>query len=337
VTAAGVRETARVFEPVGPGVYAVDTETVRPLADASYLIVESGHAAFVDTGTHHSVPNLLRALGELDLDAGRVDYILLTHVHLDHAGGAGRLTAALPRARVVVHPRGAAHLVEPERLVAATKAVYGGAAFAAQFGDVLPVEAGRVKTVGDGERLAFGSRTLEFLHTPGHALHHVCIADRESREVFTGDTFGISYREADTAAGEFIFPTTTPAQFDPDQLHASISRVAALEPRAAYLTHYGRVGRIGELAQHLHADIDAFVRIAREAGGDNDRGGVPVAGGKAPDKDRTARMEQAMYRHLCERLDAHGFTADEAKRHALLDGDVALNCAGLESWLARVS
>jgi glyoxylase-like metal-dependent hydrolase (beta-lactamase superfamily II) len=328
VTGAGVRE-ARVFEPVGPGVYAVDTETVRPLADASYLIVESGHAAFVDTGTHHSVPNLLKALGELDLDAGQVDYILLTHVHLDHAGGAGRLAAALPAARVVVHPRGATHLVEPERLVAATKAVYGEAAFAAQFGDVVPVAAERVKTVGDGERLAFGARTLEFLYTPGHALHHVCIADRDSREVFTGDTFGISYREADTDAGEFIFPTTTPAQFDPAQLHASISRVAALEPEGAYLTHYGRVGRIGELAQDLHADIEAFVRIAREAGG-----GAPRA---ARDPDRIVRMERAMYRHLCERLDAHGFPADENRRHALLDGDVALNCAGLESWLARVS
>jgi glyoxylase-like metal-dependent hydrolase (beta-lactamase superfamily II) len=318
VTAAQVREATRVFEPVGSGVYAVDTETVRPLADASYLMVESGRAAFVDTGTHHSVPNLLKALATLDLDADQVDYILLTHVHLDHAGGAGRLAAALPGARVVVHPRGAAHLVGPERLVAATKAVYGEAAFAAQFGDIVPIAAERIRTVEDGERLAFGSRALEFWYTPGHALHHLCIADRESREVFTGDTFGISYRETDTAAGEFIFPTTTPAQFDPGQLHASISRVAALEPDCAYLTHYGRVGRIGALAQALHADVDAFVRIAREAGRD------------------AGRMERAMYRHLAERLDAHGFPADEDKRHALLDGDVALNCAGLAAWLARV-
>jgi glyoxylase-like metal-dependent hydrolase (beta-lactamase superfamily II) len=320
VTAARIRGAARVFEPVGSGVYAVDTETVRPLADASYLIVDAGHAAFVDTGTHHSVPNLLETLAALDLDAHQVDYILLTHVHLDHAGGAGRLAAALPGARVVVHPRGAPHLASPERLAAATRAVYGEAAFAAQFGEIVPIAAERIRTVEDGERLALGARTLEFLYTPGHALHHLCIADRESREVFTGDTFGISYRETDTAAGEFIFPTTTPAQFDPDQLHASISKVAALEPDGVYLTHYGRVGRIGELARELHADVDAFVRIAREAG----RNAVPD-------------MERAMYRHLARRLDAHGFAADEETRHALLDGDVTLNCAGLDAWLARVS
>jgi glyoxylase-like metal-dependent hydrolase (beta-lactamase superfamily II) len=322
VTTAQVRKAAPVLEPVGSGVCVVDTETVRPLADASYLIVESGRAAFVDTGTHHSVPNLLRALAALDLDTDQVDYILLTHVHLDHAGGAGRLAAALPAAQVVVHPRGATHLVRPERLVAATKAVYGEAAFAAQFGEIVPIAAGRIKTVEDGERLVWGARTLEFLYTPGHALHHVCIADRESREVFTGDTFGISYRETDTAAGEFIFPTTSPAQFDPDQLHASISRIAALEPEGAYLTHYSRVGGIGRLALDLHADVDAFVRIAREAGGGT---------------DRIARMERAMYRHLAQRLDAHGCSADERTRHAVLDGDVSLNCAGLEAWLARVS
>jgi glyoxylase-like metal-dependent hydrolase (beta-lactamase superfamily II) len=319
---AEVRSAARVLQPVGSGVYAVDTETVRPLADASYLIVESGRAAFVDTGTHHSVPNLLKALAALDLDADQVDYILLTHVHLDHAGGAGRLAAALPGARVIVHPRGATHLANPERLVAATKAVYGESAFAAQFGDIIPIAAGRIKTVEDGERLALGARVLEFLYTPGHALHHLCIADRESREVFTGDTFGISYRETDTAAGEFIFPTTTPAQFDPDQLHASISKVAQLEPECAYLTHYSRVGDIGELAGDLHADVDAFMRIAREAG----RGA-----------DRIGRMERAMFRHLAGRLDAHGFAADEALRHAVLDGDVTLNCAGLDAWLARIT
>jgi glyoxylase-like metal-dependent hydrolase (beta-lactamase superfamily II) len=303
-------------------VYAVDTETVRPLADASYLIVESGRAAFVDTGTGHSVPNLLQALAALGLDAGDVDYIILTHVHLDHAGGAGLLARALPGAGVVVHPRGAPHLVAPERLIAASKAVYGESSFARQFGDVVPIPAERIKTVADGERLAFGGRTLEFLHTPGHALHHVCIADRDARTVFTGDTFGVSYRETDTAAGEFIFPTTTPAQFDPEQLHASISRIVALRPDGAYLTHFSRVGHIDKLAGDLHADVDAFVRIARAA---------------AALEDRIAHIERALFDHLSGRLIAHGFSGDEAARHGVLDGDVTLNSAGLAAWLERVS
>src|ERR1700735_4112733 len=120
----------RIPQAVGDGVFAVDTEHVRGEADASYLIVEGEHAAFVDTGTHRSVPNLLGALIALDIDVEQVDYVLLTHVHLDHAGGAGTLMASLPRARVVVHPRGAPHLTDPAKLVAATRTVYGDEVFA---------------------------------------------------------------------------------------------------------------------------------------------------------------------------------------------------------------
>src|ERR1700684_2285599 len=157
---------------LGDGVFAVDTGHVRREADASYLIVDGARAAFVDTGTHRSVPNLLAALGALDIGVEQVDYVLLTHVHLDHAGGAGALMASLPRARVVVHPRGAPHLADPAQLLAAAKTVYGEEVFAAQFGDAVPIPAQRILTVADGDRLAFGARTLEFLHTPGHALHH---------------------------------------------------------------------------------------------------------------------------------------------------------------------
>ena len=312
----------QICEAVGAGVYTVDTGHVRARAVASYLIVSEGRAAFVDAGAHSSVPNLLEALDTLDIDEAQVEYLLLTHIHLDHAGGAGRLAAALPRARVLVHPRGAPHMVDPSKLLAATKAVYGERHFAEQYGEIVPIPADRVGSVSDGERIVLGERTLEFIYTPGHALHHVCIADREAGEVFTGDTFGISYREGDTASGEFIFPTTSPAQFDPEQLHASISRVAALRPRSAYLTHYSRVGDIERLAGDLHADVDAFVRIARAA---------------AAAPGRVQKMESELYAHLCRRLDVHGFPQDEAARHALLDGDMVLNAAGLDAWLTRVA
>jgi len=309
-------------QQLGDGVFAVDTEHVRREADASYLIVDGGRAAFVDTGTHRSVPNLLAALGALDIDSERVDYVLLTHVHLDHVGGAGALMASLPRARAVVHPRGAPHLTDPAKLLAAAKTVYGEAVFAEQFGDAIPVPAERIVTVKDGERLAFGARTLEFLHTPGHALHHVCILDRDTRELFAGDTFGVSYRESDTAAGPFIFATTSPSQFDPGQLRASVARLAALEPRCAYVTHYGRVDPVAKLARDLDADIDAVARIAR-------------ASAAAP--DRLQRIERELFAHLSRRLQAHGFAGGATARHALLDGDVALNAAGLDAWLRRAA
>ena len=312
----------QIYEPVGSGVFAVDTEHMRARADAGYLIVEDGRAAFVDTGTDLSAPNFLKTLAALRIEPECVEYILLTHIHLDHAGGAGRLAAALPRALIAVHPRGAAHLADPSKLIAATKAVYGDAAFAAQFGDIVPVAAGRILALEDGQSLRLGARTLEVIYTPGHALHHLSILDRDLREVFAGDTFGISYRECDTAAGEFIFPTTSPGQFDPDQLHASVSRIAALEPRAVYLTHYGRVGQIGKLAADLHTDIDALVGIARAA---------------AAAPDRVARMRSQIYRHWSGRLSAHGFRGDDAERHGLLDIDAALNAAGLDAWLKRIA
>ena len=309
-----------ICERVGDGVFCIDTEYGRPRMDASHLIVAGRHAAFVDTGTFFSVPNLLAALAAQDLDTEAVDYIILTHIHLDHAGGAGRLAAALPRARVLVHPRGAAHMIDPTLLIAATKAVYGEARYLAEYGDIAGIPAARVEAVEDGRRIDLGGRTLEFIHTPGHALHHLCMLDRDASEIYTGDTFGVSYREFDTAAGAFIFPATVPNQFDPAQMHASVDRILACKPRCVYLTHYSRVERVEELGRQLHADIDAFVNLARSVG-------------DAP--DRTARLIPRLFDHLSARLDAHGFTGDAAARHAGLDGDIALDAAGLDAWLSR--
>ena len=309
-----------VYEQVSEGVIAVDTEFIRPRMDASHLIVDSGRAAFVDAGTSFSIPNLLEALAAQDLDVNDVDYLLLTHIHLDHAGGAGNLVAALPRARVVMHPRGAAHMIEPAVLIAATKAVYGEARFTEEYGEILPIPKERVDVAEDGRQIRIGTRTLQLIHTPGHALHHLCAVDRDRGEIFAGDSFGISYRELDSAVGEFIFPTTSPSQFDPEQLHSSIDRIMAFKPTSIYLTHYSRVGQPDKLARDLHADIDAFVGMASSV----------VEG-----PNRVERLGTRLFDYLSTRLDAQGVTADVAQRHAVLDGDVALNAAGLVAWLSR--
>jgi glyoxylase-like metal-dependent hydrolase (beta-lactamase superfamily II) len=191
-----------MYEQVGRGIFAIDTEYVRPRMDASHLIVDEGHAAFVDVGTHFSIPNLLATLAALDLGPDAVDYVFLTHIHLDHAGGAGRLVAALPRARVLVHPRGMAHVVDPTILAAATAAVYGAARFAKEYGEIQAIPADRVEALDDGQRVVLGARTWEFMFTPGHALHHVCIVDRDGGDLFAGDTFGVSYpSSASSGAG----------------------------------------------------------------------------------------------------------------------------------------
>ena len=213
-------------------------------------------------------------------------------------------------------------MVDPSGLVAATKAVYGEARFLQEYGDISGIAADRIDAVEDGRRIALGGRTLEMFYTPGHALHHLCIVDRDTAEVFTGDTFGVSYRELDTAAGEFVFPTTSPSQFDPDQLHASVDRILGYKPKAAYLTHYSRVRELTRLGLDLHSEIDEFVNIARST---------------ADAPDPVELTELLLFEHLAERVAAHGFGGGERELHALLDNDVALNAAGLHIWLARRS
>lgn len=246
--------------------------------------------------------------------------MFLTHIHLDHAGGAGALAAQLPNARVAVHPRGAQHLIDPARLIDATRKVYGDAIYDRLYGDIRPVPAERLVVTGDGARHDLAGRPFEFLHTPGHALHHQAIVDAEASAVFAGDTFGVSYREFDVDGREFILPATTPTQFDPEQLHGSIDRVLARAPRAVFLTHYSRVVGIARLGTELHAAVDAYVTLARRHGAE------PA---------REARLREAIFDWHSAALDAHGFPGDAARRHALLDEDIALNVQGLLSWLDR--
>jgi len=306
--------------PVGNGVYRIDTEYLRPGLAASHLVVDDGHAAFVDTGAAPAHPRLMQALTELGLAPDQVDYVFLTHVHLDHAGGAGQLMRALPRARAVLHPRGAPHMVDPAKLIAGTVAVYGDTMYRELYGEIVPVAAERMILANDGDRIALGSRTFELLDTPGHARHHYCAHDLDHDDIFSGDTFGISYRDFDTAAGAFIFPTTTPVQFDPAALHSSVDRLMARRPRRMVLTHFGPVGDLERLSGDLHADIDEFVAVARR------HAGVP---------ERADRIAEDVFRYLSARLDSHGFAGDEELRHQLLDPDIRLNTQGLEVWLAR--
>jgi glyoxylase-like metal-dependent hydrolase (beta-lactamase superfamily II) len=304
------------------GITAVDTEYIRPGLAAAHLIVQDGRAAFVDVGTNHSVPYLLAALDELGVARDAVDFVLLTHVHLDHAGGAGKLIQALPRARAIVHPRGAPHLAQPGKLIAASIAVYGEAIYRELYGELVPVAPERMLQMHDGQTVELAGRELTLINTPGHALHHYCIVDRAYANVFTGDTFGISYRALDTAAGAFIVPTTTPTQFDPDQLIGSIERLLQFQPRAAYLMHYSRVTGLPRLAESLQMQIRAIADIARCHSTDPDRGTAIKA------------EMRALWVTLAR---AHGITPAEQKVDTVLDKDLELNTQGLIAWLARAS
>lgn len=300
------------------GIITLDAGYLRPGLAAIHLIVEAGHAAIVDTGTHQSVPTVLAALEALGLAPGDVDYVIVTHAHLDHAGAAGALMRVCANARLVAHPRGARHLIDPTRLVAGSRAVYGADTFDRLYGEIVPVPAERVIEGHDGLRLDFRGRTLTFLDTPGHARHHFCVHDARSESVFTGDTFGIAYREFEVDGHPFIFPTTTPVQFDPMALHASIDRILALEPEAAFLTHYGRITNLEALAPQLHAFIDEWCDLALAAPGE----------GAA----RQAALEAELEASLLRRLRAHGCVQEESICRDLLANDVGLNAQGLLLW-----
>jgi glyoxylase-like metal-dependent hydrolase (beta-lactamase superfamily II) len=300
------------------GIHTIDTGFVRPHFDAAYLIVENGRGAFIDCGTNHSVPRMLAALDNAGLQPEHVDWLILTHVHLDHAGGAGELMSKLPNAHLVAHPRGARHMVDPSMLWAGASAVYGEQTMEREYGRLRPVPAERVIESADGYVVDLPGRPLLCLETPGHAKHHQAIYDARARVCFTGDTFGLSYRELDTAAGPFILPTTTPVQFDPGALHASINRLLLLEPEAMYLTHYGRVERVPKLAEDLHEQIDAMVAIAQ---------GLKNA------PERHEALKDALARLYFERSRLHGWQGSRDELLGLLGMDVELNAQGLGVWL----
>jgi glyoxylase-like metal-dependent hydrolase (beta-lactamase superfamily II) len=318
--AASNPSVSRLAQPQGDGLYLIDTDYVRPGLAASHLLVDSGRAAFIDTGPGPAAPRLLAALDEVGIARDQVDYLFLTHVHLDHAGGAGQMMRALPNARAVLHPRGAPHLVDPTKLIAGTIAVYGEPAYRRLYGELLPIPADRVLLMEDGLRLAVGARTFEFINAPGHAKHHHCPIDLDYRDVYAGDNFGICYREFDTAAGPFMLPTTTPVHFEPDVLHRTIDRLLTYRPRRIVQTHFGPVTDLARLSTDLHVELDALVDMGRR---------------HLDAPDRTQRIRDEMFERFSRRLDAHGYMGGVERRHAFIDEDVNLNTQGLEVWLNR--
>jgi glyoxylase-like metal-dependent hydrolase (beta-lactamase superfamily II) len=310
------------LSPHPDGITAVDTEYLRPGMAAAHIIRQGAAAAFVDVGTNYSVPHLLAALSELGIPRDAVEYVFITHVHLDHAGGAGLLMQSLPKARLVAHPRGAPHLVDPSKLIKASIAVYGQENYRSLYGELVPVPADRMEIAADGQVISLQGREFTLLHTPGHAMHHYSLVDGAHHNIFTGDTFGLSYRELDSAAGAFIVPTTTPTQFDPEQLVASIDRLMATQPHAAYLMHYSRVTDLPRLATALKQQIRDFATLAQR---------------HAVDPDPYAQIRADMRALWLRLMRQHGVEDAEARIEPVLGNDLDLNTQGLVSWLERLN
>jgi glyoxylase-like metal-dependent hydrolase (beta-lactamase superfamily II) len=310
-------ECITVLEYEG-GIVAIDSGMVRARMAACYLLETDSAVAVVEAGNNDSADRILSVLASRGRRPEEVSHVIVTHVHLDHAGGAGKLMQHLPNARLVVHPRGARHMIDPSKLEASARAVYGDEQFDEMYGSLVPVAEDRVIIMDDGGSLEVGKRPLSFMDSPGHARHHFCVWDEQTRGWFTGDTFGISYRDLDTRNGPFLFPTTTPIQFDPDALVASVQRLLAKKPKNMYLTHFGRVQDIDRLANDMISGVRQFAAFGEEM--------------DALD-DRESAIQGAMMEWLVTRARSHGVTSTDDMLRDVLAGDVALNTQGIEFWL----
>jgi len=310
------------LEQIDDGVYCIDTALYRPRHTASYLLRHGDELAFFDTGAANNVPTLLEATRRVGLGPEAVKYVMPTHVHLDHAAGAGSLMRECPNATLVTHHKGAAHMIDPSKLQQGAMAVYGEAEFQRVFGDLEPVPEARVVAAHDGQTFDLGGHDILFLDTPGHANHHGCFYDTVTRTLFTGDTFGLSYREFDTAAGPWVIATTTPVAFDPDAWQESLNRMMALAPRAACPTHFGRLADPADLAPMLRANIQAHTAIALEEEPRDEHG-------------RAERLQAAVDALLVGEALRRAPEVGEARARDLLALDIELNAQGLHVWLKR--
>jgi glyoxylase-like metal-dependent hydrolase (beta-lactamase superfamily II) len=302
------------FTSLAQGIYCIDALYIKPQVASIYLLREGDEVAIIETGSFHSVANVLASLQQLGIDHAQVKYVIPTHVHLDHAGGAGEMMRQFEQASLIIHPRGAAHMIDPSRLVAGTVQVYGQERFEQLYGSIEPIAEERIIIAEDLARYRLCERELVFIDTPGHARHHFCIYDAQSVGMFTGDTFGISYAPMKQLARGLI-PTTPPSQFDPAALRQSITRIMSFAPQRLYLTHYGEFSNPGAQLDSFERWIDQYVELGRTF----DPG----------DPDCATNMEQALSELIMSTL------GDDESLRRILRNDISLNAQGITHWRQR--
>ena len=240
----------------------------RPGIIATVVVHDSGGVAIVDPGPSSTLPTLRATLGAAGISMRDVRAILLTHIHLDHAGATGTLVRQHPGLRVFVHEKGAPHMASPEKLVASAARLYGDA-MDRLWGEILPVPPEAMTILRGGERISAGGRSFDVEYTPGHASHHISFFDRDSGVALVGDTAGVKLGPAG-----FVMPPTPPPDVDLEAWRDSLARIERWRPDTLFLTHFGPspfAGHLSALGDHLELVSGlAKTSLARE-GTDEDR------------------------------------------------------------------
>jgi len=293
---------------VAPGVVQIDTLLGGWRQVTAGYLIEGPAPALVETGSQSSVPALLAALAALGVGAEDLASVVVTHIHLDHAGGVGDVARAFPKATVYVHEKGARHLADPTRLVASAAQVYGDL-LDDLYGRLLPTDADRIRVLADGEEVAVGAgRVLTAVDSPGHARHHLALHDSGSGLLFAGDAVGV--RLPDVAV---LWPATPPPDFDLESAVSSLRRLADRRPQSLALAHFGVVP--GDPLAVL-AEAEETMRRWAEVAGDAWSRSTDVAGA----------LTEA-FGH-----DLDGADVTQRARMDALNG-IHSNAAGLRRWL----
>lgn len=247
-------------EDLGDSVYAIDTLMGGYTGITSSYLIASDKPAIIETGSALCAPVVTESLHALGISASELATVVVTHIHLDHAGGVGDIARAFPNAEIVVHERGARHLADPTKLVASAYRVFGSK-MDEFFGPLIATDAQRIRALGEKDRIDLGGgRYLESFHNPGHASHHVALIDSQSGDLYTGDAAGVYIPET----GD-IRPATPPPDFDFDLALNSLAAMRAVQPQRLLFSHFGPASNIDEIFDESFAQLNYWVEWVKEA------------------------------------------------------------------------
>ncbi len=300
---------------LGDEVFQIDTEQSGYAGITAGYLIRGSKPCLVETGTARSSETVIAALKELGIEKEDLATIVVTHVHLDHAGGAGHLTSHFTKAQLIAHERGARHLVDPSRLMASARRVFGSL-LDDVMGELLPTAAERVVSLGDFGKIDLGNgRSLDTYYAPGHASHHIGLVDSISGDLYVGDAAGVYIQETKTQR-----PATPPPDFDLEITLNSIELFRSLAPKRLLFSHYGPVTDIEETLDGSIEELRLWVEL------------VQTARSEKLDLDHAIAMIKEKTHERYERL-----FKDPALSHRFEElNSTGANIVGINRWLDKV-